>query len=241
MPKNEPLLMAASHFWSDAVNAFIFGHGPMTITLADIFMMTGLGVSDIPYPDRYKGKSNQKAIKPGGGWISHIQTYMEEGPVSEKEYKAFLNMWLCRFVFCGKANEPTLNYFLMAEDLATGRRIPLGKYLLGTFYHMMHQITAQMRDGDKIIAVNGPWWLLQMWLQLYMHQIVSANLFNLSFPSVNFAEDQEPLIRVARLMERQLPSSPLKWTSATSSRPFTRVSQFLMASLQGKRKFDPSL
>ena len=82
MPKNEPLLMAVSHFWSDAVNAFIFGHGPMTITLADIFMMTGLGVSDIPYPDRYKGKSNQKAIKPGGGWISHIQTYMEEGPVS---------------------------------------------------------------------------------------------------------------------------------------------------------------
>jgi hypothetical protein len=49
-----------------------------------------------------------------------------------------------------------------------------------------------MRDGDKIIAVNGPWWLLQMWLQLYMHQIVSADLFSLSFPSVNFAEDQEP-------------------------------------------------
>ena len=192
MPKNEPLLIAASHFWSDAINAFIFGHGPMTITLADIFMMTGLGVSGIPYPDKYKGKSSQKAIKPGGGWSSYIQTYMESGSISDKEYKAFLNMWLCRFVFCGKANEPTLNYLLIAEDLAVGTYIPLGKYLLGTFYHMMHQISNQMRSGDKIIAVNGPWWLLQMWVQLYMHQIIFVNLYSLSFPSINYAEDQTP-------------------------------------------------
>jgi hypothetical protein len=27
--------------------------------------------------------------------------------LSEVEYRAFLNMWLCRFIFCGKANEPT--------------------------------------------------------------------------------------------------------------------------------------
>lgn len=57
-PRNDVLLIAAAHFWSDAVNAFIFGHGPMTITLADVFMMTGLRVTGIVYPSKYKRSSN---------------------------------------------------------------------------------------------------------------------------------------------------------------------------------------
>jgi hypothetical protein len=52
---------------------------------------------------------------------------------------AFLNMWLCRFIFRGKANEPTLNHIAMATQLAAGKGIPLGKYLLGSVYHMLHQ------------------------------------------------------------------------------------------------------
>jgi hypothetical protein len=35
-PKNENLLIAACHFWSNGVNAFLFGHGPMSPTLADV-------------------------------------------------------------------------------------------------------------------------------------------------------------------------------------------------------------
>jgi hypothetical protein len=78
------------------------------------------------------------------------------GTVTDKEYKAFMNMWLCRFIFCGKSNEPTLNHIVMAEDLATGTLIPLGKYLLGSTYHMMHQITVQMHEGVEISYVSGP-------------------------------------------------------------------------------------
>jgi hypothetical protein len=72
-------------------------------------------------------------------WIQVIypESY-ERCPLGEVEYRAFLNMWLCRFIFCGKANEPTLNHIAMAEDLATGHRVPLGKYLLGSVYHMLH-------------------------------------------------------------------------------------------------------
>jgi hypothetical protein len=40
-PKNENLLITACHFWSNDVNAFLFGHGPMSPTLADVYMMTG--------------------------------------------------------------------------------------------------------------------------------------------------------------------------------------------------------
>jgi hypothetical protein len=46
IPKNENLLIAACHFWSNGTNAFLFGHGPMSPTLADVYMITGLDVQD---------------------------------------------------------------------------------------------------------------------------------------------------------------------------------------------------
>ena len=45
MDRNESLLIAASYFWSDALNAFVFGHDPASPTLTDVLMLTGLDVS----------------------------------------------------------------------------------------------------------------------------------------------------------------------------------------------------
>src|SRR6185312_11117800 len=45
MVKNEPMLASASYFWSDAINAFLFGHGPMTPTLLDVMMLTSLNIT----------------------------------------------------------------------------------------------------------------------------------------------------------------------------------------------------
>jgi hypothetical protein len=115
---------------------------------------------------------------------------MSDGSLTDVEYRAFLNMWLCRFIFCGKANEPTLNQNVMVEDLAAGTPIPLGKYLLGSVYHMLHQTTYLMHTSKKIPCVNGPWWFVQMWLQLYMHQIVAIDLNNRNFPSTNYKEGE---------------------------------------------------
>ena len=50
MIRNEPMLISASYFWSDAMNAFMFHHGPMTPTLMDVVMLTGL---NIHASDRY--------------------------------------------------------------------------------------------------------------------------------------------------------------------------------------------
>jgi hypothetical protein len=44
-------------------------------------------------------------------------------------------MWLEKFVFCGKTFGPTA---IVAEQLDAGNRIPLGKYLLGAVYHLLH-------------------------------------------------------------------------------------------------------
>jgi hypothetical protein len=71
---------------------------------------------------------------------------------------------------------------------AKSQPIPLGKNLLGSVYHMFHQTTYLMHTNKKIPCVNGPRWFVQMWLQLYMHQIVAINLNNRHFPSTNYKE-----------------------------------------------------
>jgi hypothetical protein len=144
-PKNEDLLIAACHFWSNGVNAFLFGHGPMSPTLADVYMITSLDITGSVYPYKYKGSSKQKGVKTGVGYKRYIQKHMSDGPLSKVEYWAFLR--LCRFIFYGKANEPTLKHIVMAEDLAVGNLIPLGKYLLGSVYHMLHQTTHLMHTS----------------------------------------------------------------------------------------------
>jgi hypothetical protein len=189
-PKNESLLIAASHFWSNGTNAFLFGRGPMSPILADVDMITGLRVTGTVYPHKYKGSSKQTGVKTGVGYKRYIQNYMSDGPLTDVEYRAFLNMWLCRFIFCGKVNEPTLNHIVMAEDLAAGTFIPLGKYLLGSVYHMLHQTTYLMHTSQKIPYVNGPCWFVQMWLQLYMQQSVTIDINNQHFPSTNYKEGE---------------------------------------------------
>ena len=77
----------------------------------------------------------------------------------------------------------------MVEHLVVGIEISLGKYLLGSAYHLMHQVAAQLLKNEAVHTISGPWWLIQMWLNLYMHKIVRSNLQNLSFPSSNFDEE----------------------------------------------------
>ena len=77
----------------------------------------------------------------------------------------------------------------MAEHLAVGKDITLGKYLLGAVYHLMFQVAAQLLKNEPMHTISGPWWLIQLWLNLYMHKIVMSDLKSLSFPSSNFNEE----------------------------------------------------
>ena len=53
----------------------------------------------------------------------------------------------------------------------------------------MYQVSAQLLKNESVHAISGPWWLIQLWLNLYMHKIVRLDLRNLSFPSSNFDEE----------------------------------------------------
>jgi hypothetical protein len=50
--KNENLLKTIDYFWSDALNCFLFGHSPMTPTLMDVVVITGLDIAS-PSPSAY--------------------------------------------------------------------------------------------------------------------------------------------------------------------------------------------
>ena len=163
----------------------------MTITLADVYMLTGLRITGSMQPYEYLSAGSKKLVKIAycTGWASYILNHIGDGSsVSEREYVAFLNMWLERFIFCGSSYGPTYNHKLMAEHLALGKDIPLGKYLLGAAYHLMHQVATKLLKNEPVHTISGPWWLIQLWLNLYMHKIVRPNLRNLSFPSSNFTK-----------------------------------------------------
>jgi hypothetical protein len=69
--------------------------------------------------------------------------------------------------------------------------IPLGKYLLGTLYHLLNQVSRHLMKDETITTITGPWWLLQLWLNLNMQKIMTQDLRSLKFPSLTFLEEQE--------------------------------------------------
>ena len=102
MNRNESLLIAASYFWSDTLNAFLFGHGPASPTLADMLMLTGLDIASADDSHLYHRKPERKVeTRNIGGWSRYIQKYQRTGPVGQRERAIFLNMWLDKFVLCG--------------------------------------------------------------------------------------------------------------------------------------------
>jgi hypothetical protein len=104
LDKNENLLKTISYFWSDALNYFLFGHSPMTPTLMDVVMITGLDIAS-PSPSAYNlpdvpfRLSSKSECTNWGAYLSqHVKT---KGPMTEREHMAFLNFWLEHIIFCG--------------------------------------------------------------------------------------------------------------------------------------------
>jgi hypothetical protein len=90
MARNESMLIAASYFWSDTLNAFLFGHGPMTPTLPDVLMLTGLNILAPDYAYSLITKpSHRLETKNIGGWKGYIDRHARTGPISDREHTAF--------------------------------------------------------------------------------------------------------------------------------------------------------
>ena len=81
-----------------------------------------------------------------------------------------------KYTFCGRTVGPTSNTLKMAETLADGNQILLGKHLLGSVYYLLHQVSVKLRDDQPIGNLGGPWWFIQLWLNMYMHRTMGMNL-----------------------------------------------------------------
>jgi len=191
MERNESLLIAASYFWSDTLNAFVFGHGPASPTLADVLILTGLDISTADNSHLFDNKPSSKVeTRAIGSWSRYIQKYWKIGSVGEREQAIFLNMWFDKFVLYGRLAGPTSVYLSAGERLANGGRFPLGRYLLGSVYDLLHQVAKKLLLGQPIGNLGGPWWFINMWLSIHMHKRFRFDLFALHFPK-DIAEDYE--------------------------------------------------
>nr|ABB47428.2 hypothetical protein LOC_Os10g24200 [Oryza sativa Japonica Group] len=154
--KDEPLIAAATYFWSNTINAFLFNQGPMTPTLIDITMITGLDVTSSANPMSLNTKNQYDfRTKSIGGWSSYVAAYMGQGSVTPREHVAFLLMWLEKFLFCGSSCGPITNWQFVAEALESKRQFPLGKILLGYLYQMLNNALAKIAVGSVVGAADA--------------------------------------------------------------------------------------
>nr|AGT16077.1 hypothetical protein SHCRBa_014_L10_F_80 [Saccharum hybrid cultivar R570] len=152
MQKNESMMIATAYFWSDTTNTFMFGHGPATPTLADVYMLTGLDTSTADEGSIYGRKSEYRVnTRNIGSWTGYIQEYRRTGTVNQREHATFLNMWLEKFIFCGRSVGPTNTFLPAAELLANGVRFPLGRYILSSTYHLLQQVSQKLLFGTEDI------------------------------------------------------------------------------------------
>ena len=99
-------------------------------------------------------------------------------------------MWLDKFIFYGRSVGPTFVYLSAAEWLANGNRFPLGRYLLVSIYHLLHQVAEKLLLGEPIGNLGGPWWFINMWLNVHMHKRHRWDFFAQQFPR-DIAEDHQ--------------------------------------------------
>ena len=192
-------------FWSNALNALLFGHGPMTPTLLDVIMLTGLNIiapnRSSDFLDKTSFKIETRTI---GGWSGYVTKNMKTGSVTVREHTAFLNMWLEKFIFCGKTTGPTNNTLKMAETLASGNPVPLGKHLLGLVYHLLHQVSAKLRADQPISNLGGPWWFIQLWLNMYMHKTILSGCQKCLSHQKNLTKKKTQSLAIAPPSAKQL-------------------------------------
>jgi hypothetical protein len=74
--KNEPMLRVSYFFWSNTYNAFLFGQGPMSPTLADVNMLIGLNIAGKinPFSLLVKPSFKLESVRTEG-WSQYINIF----------------------------------------------------------------------------------------------------------------------------------------------------------------------
>lgn len=152
----------------------------LTPTLFDVAAITGLSPIGDTFDPTAELRRSFDFSRPG------FQNYMEDhfdkesDDVSNEEHIAFLTLWLSYYVFCPGSLQITKSYVSLAVQLISGKRISLGKLLLGSLYRSLGKATIQMKElheSNKALNISGPIWLLQLWLNATFEHVLGCPAF----------------------------------------------------------------
>ncbi|KAI5351360.1 PREDICTED: aminotransferase [Prunus dulcis] len=96
----------------------------------------------------------------------------EIGPLTHKEYTAFLLIWLFKYVLCMVSAQVTSEVQPLAEALAKGNQLALGPMVLAYLYRGLYNMVSL---NPMKCNTTGPIWLFQLWLQVYFPEVWPAH------------------------------------------------------------------
>jgi hypothetical protein len=162
LDKNEKLLKTIGYFWSDTLNCFLFGHSPMTPTLMEVVMITGLDIAS-PSPSAYSLPEVPFRLSPKSectNWGAYLNQHVKiKGPMTEREHTAFLNFLVGTLHILRPFPCPNQKYLSLAYELAKGVTVGLSKLFLGEVCRYLH-LTSSSLLSQKKLKTGGPWWLI---------------------------------------------------------------------------------
>ncbi|XP_055959740.1 uncharacterized protein LOC126656871 [Mercurialis annua] len=170
-------------YWSSSANSFIFPFGPMSVTLKDVFMLTGLPVIGFDAPCLFEVETKDLYSYPiCPSYPACVSKWsVLTTPPSLEEHTEFLWVLICKFIMCPSSGTPTKEYWKLASNLANGTFVALGPVLLGALYYAFEQsVTTHL-----LAKLDGHVWLLQLWIFTYFLELMGVGVGTLCTPIVD--------------------------------------------------------
>ncbi|XP_004290989.1 PREDICTED: uncharacterized protein LOC101293838 isoform 2 [Fragaria vesca subsp. vesca] len=174
---NRPPMIAVVCFWDTSCNTFDFSFGQMSITLLELYAITGLPIAEKQYAHTMEPTvpiefafdlPRPEITKSYGAWVSHYSQFEDD-----RGGLAFLQLWLLKYIECSTTNKPTNNWVRIAQLLYQGVRINLLSMTLGMLYRALYTLPLSPFNHHE---VSGPLWILDIWLQLYFPRFRNPKL-----------------------------------------------------------------
>ncbi|KAI4326104.1 hypothetical protein MLD38_031449 [Melastoma candidum] len=166
-------------FWNSAVNCFYFPEGPMSVTLADVKILTRCKINGCPV----RQYSQADDINPKGAlqYMEVVNRHLKMASAGKKsderlstegfgaqEEVEFLSTWLSKFVYCFPGKKVSHTSYAVANFLReTNEEISWGPFVLCLLYHDLDRATSQIKPFPKHPA-GGLLWLVHLWSAMWM-------------------------------------------------------------------------
>ncbi|KZV20009.1 hypothetical protein F511_26767 [Dorcoceras hygrometricum] len=207
MSKQSLLFDCLLCFWSPSSNVFLFSWGPMSPTLYDIYLFTGLPLIGLDSPYIIDDSSAPELAAPRYCFSSYRavmkQYESRSGEPSTTEHIMFLWVLVCQYIFCPISGKPSAEYLPLACSLSTGRVYNLGAMLLGSFYKGMNSCVS----NNPLSRLGGVAWFLQLWAAAYFSRLFS------------FTDSSAPLTTIT-LMQGRLDLSGVEFITFLQAKSF---------------------